>query len=242
MATSEPYPTQANLSNRLAALEERIQKLERSTPKTLTTFYNSGSNEVLMRAGTDPETEDRIFAVGRDDGGTALEVKTPDGGDTQSVRIYDRYGQVIVSDSQTYSQGLRRPSISHNVTHMTLALPAQTTTIYQTQAEALFRKSNPSVEVIYNIFSSDGATGVSLRFKEGDSNIQLRPRDGIQNYEIAHNPAPAVIARGITPPLELPSSQFAVGDQIRLIVEAYRFSGVGTFVVQVLAVRGSDEL
>jgi len=241
MAASEPYPTQANLANRLARMEERLDKLERGAPKTLTTFYNS-AGDVLMRSGTDPDTDDRIFAIGRDNGGTALEVKTPDGGETQSIKLYDRYGQVIVSDSETYSQGLRRPSISHNITHMTLALPAQTTTVYQTQAEALFRKSNPSVEVIYNVFSSDGATGVSLRFKEGDTNTQLRPRNGIQNYEIAHNPAPAVLIRNITPPLELPSSQFAVGDQIRLIVEAYRFSGVGTFVVQVLAIRGSDEL
>lgn len=240
MATSEKYSTQPDMAQRLSQMESRIEKLERGSPKNQVVFFNS-AGDVLMRAGTNPDTEERGFTVGRDTGGAALEVTSPGSGAPQSVKIYDHQGQVIVRDSETYQSGLSRPSISHNVTHVTIALPAQTTTSYQTQAEINFLKTNPSVEVVYNVFSSDGATGVSLRFRELVTNTQLRPRYGIANYEIAHNPAPAVLLRNVTPPLELPANVFNVGAPIQFVVEAYRFSGVGTFVVQVLAVRGSDE-
>jgi len=241
VATSEKYTTQPDMAQRLSALESRIEKLERGSPKNQVVFFNS-QGDVLMRAGTDPETDERGFTIGREDGGTALQVSSPGSGAPQSVKIYDHQGQVIVRDSETYQSGLSRPSISHNITHVTLALPAQTTTVYAAQAEVNFLKSNPSVEVVYNVFSSDGATGVSLRFKELATGTQLRPRYEVSNYEIAHNPAPAVLLRNVTPPLELPANVFNVGAPIQLVVEAYRFSGVGTFVVQVLAVRGSDEV
>jgi hypothetical protein len=242
VATSEKYTTQPDLANRLSELQSRIEKLERGSAKSQVVFYSSSSNDVVMRAGTDPETGERGFTVGRDTGGAALEVNSSETGKPQSVKIYDHQGQVIVRDSETYQSGLSRPSLSHNVTHVTLALPAQTTTVYAAQAEINFLKSNPSVEVVYNVFSSDGATGVSLRFRELATGTQLRPRYGIANYEIAHNPAPAVLLRNVTPPLELPANIFNVGAPIQMVVEAYRFSGVGTFVVQVLAVRGSDEV
>lgn len=240
MAGTEKYTTQPDLAQRLSDLTSRIEKLERGSAKNQVVFFNSAGG-VLMRAGTDPSTDERGFTVGRDTGNKALEVSSPQVGSPQSVKLYDHQGQVLIRDSETYQSGLSRPSISHNVTPVTLALPAQTTTVYQAQAEINFLKSNPSVEVLYNVFSSDGATGVSLRFKELATNTQLRPRYEIANYEIAHNPAPAVLFRAITPPLELPANVFNVGAPIQLVVEAYRFSGVGTFVVQVLAVRGADE-
>lgn len=241
MATSEPYPTQANLANRLAALEERINKLERGAPKTLTTFYSS-QGEVLMRSGTDPETDDRVFAVGRDNGQTALEVKTPAGAQTQSIKLYDRMGNVIVGDSETYPDGLRRPSISHNVVKIGSVAPSQTTLIYTTVGEAYFRKTNPAIEVVLNYWSSDGATGIQLRFREIDTFTQLGTLTS--SYEPIFNPAPVggSAVRLVTPPLVLPSSRFLVGDQVHLIVEAQKISGTGNFTVDVLAVRGSDDI
>lgn len=241
MATTDKYPSQPDMARTIKELTSRVEKLERGANPNATVFYNS-QGDVLLRAGKDPDTGDRGFTVGRETGSSALEIGATGPAVNQTIRMYDHAGQLILSDSETYGTGLRRPSISHNVTQVTIAPPAQTTTIYQTQGEAYFRKTNPSIEIVYNVFSSDGATGVSLRFKEGDTNTQLRPRYGISNYEIAHNPAPAGFIRVVTPALELPANIFNMGDQIRLIVEAYRFSGVGTFVVQVLAIRGSDEL
>ena len=240
MATSEPYPTQANLANRLAALESRIEKLERGAPKNQVVFYNSGG-DVLMRAGTDPDTEERGFSIGQDSGGKALEVNSPGGGAPQSVKMYDRRGNVIVGDSETYEDGLRRPSISHNVRKIGSTAPAQTTTVYTTVGEAYFRKSNPSIEVVLNYFSSDGATSIRLRFREITTFLNLGTQAGGP-----YNPTilcPAVSTELVTPPLVLPSSQFPIGGAIHVIVEAEKtVASASTFTVDVLAIRGSDEI
>lgn len=241
-SAGEKYQTQSDLMKVISDLTSRIEKLERSAPKNQVVFFNS-DGDVLMRAGADPETDERGFRVGRSSGnGLALQVSSPEGAATdQSIKIYDHDGQVILRDSETYGHGVSRPGVQANITHITLPLPAQTTTVYQTQAEAHFRKFNPSVEITYNIFSSDGATGVSLRFVDVISGTQLTTRYGIANFEIAHNPAPAVLAKATTPPLVLPQGIFPIGGEVQLAIQAYRFSGVGTFVVQVLAVRGADE-
>lgn len=242
-SAGEKYETQADLLKVIANLTSRVEKLERSSPKNQVVFFNS-DGDILMRAGTDPEKDERVFTVGRSSGnGVALEVSTPSGpSENQSLKIYDHDGQVVHRDSETYGHGLSRPGVSANINHTTLALPAQTNTVYQTQAEAHFRKVNPSIEVVYNIFSSDGATPVSLRFIELNTGTQLTTQFGIANYEIFWNPAPAVLAKSTTPPLVLPAGLFPVGGEVHLAVQAYRvFPGVGTFVVQVLAVRGADE-
>ena len=241
-SAGEKYSTQPDVARMISDLTSRIEKLERASPKNQVVFHDTDGT-VLMRAGTDPVTEERGFTVGRGDGNTALEVSAPTAGTAQTIKLYDHKGEAIVRDSETYGSGLSRPSLSHHIINSTVALPAQTNTLpYATQAEAYFRKSNPSIEILYDIFSSDGATGVSLKFMELDSGTQLRPRNGIQNYEIAHNPAPAVKARFFTPALDLEAGKFGIGDQIHLGVQAYRFSGVGTYVVQVLAIRGADEV
>ena len=245
MAADEKYPLVPDLTKTVAALTARIEKLERGGNPNTTVFYNS-SGDVLLRAGTDPNSGNKVFSVGRDnDGKAALAVSPAEVGSGQSIKIYDRSGQVIVGDSQTYQSGLRRPSISHSIIHNTQTWPAQTSTSYATQAEAYFRKSNPTIEVIYNYFSSDGATGVSVRFVEIETGTHLAPRyDQSGNYEIFHNPAPAVLTRNQTAPLELANGLFNVGDPIHLAVQAYRpvGFGTGTFVVQVVAIRGADDL
>ncbi len=241
MATSEPYPTQANLANRLAALEERINKLERGAPKTLTTFYNS-QGDVLMRSGIDPETESRVFSVGRDTGQAAIEVRAPSDEATQNVKVFDRRGNVIMGDSETFDAGLRRPSISHNVIRIGSTPPAQTTFVYTTVGEAYFRKSNPSIEVILDYWSSDGATNIDLRFREIDTFTVLGSLSAPYNPTLL---APIPRTRLVTPSLVIPESRFPVGGQVHLIVEAQKSVGApggSTFTVDVLAIRGSDDI
>lgn len=242
MAASEPYPTQANLANRLARLEERLDKLERGAPKTLTTFYSSSSNDILMRAGTDPDTDSRVFAVGRDSGQAAIEVRAPNEGTTQNVKIYDRRGNEIMGDSETFDAGLRRPSISHNIIRVGSTPPAQTTFVYTTVGEAYFRKSNPSVEVILDYWSSDGATNIDLRFREIDTFTTLGTLSAPYNPTLL---APIPRTRLLTPSLVIPESRFPVGGQVHLIVEAQKSVGApggSNFTVDVLAIRGSDDI
>lgn len=235
MATSEKYPSQADLTQRLSAMESRLQKLERGSPGTLTTFYNS-QGDVLLRAGKDPVTGDKLFEVNRDGGAPAIAV-TSNGNAQQSVQLYDHGGSLIVGDSVNYTDGLRRPSISHNVMVIGDTPPAQTSNIFITVAEAHFRKTNPTLEVLLYYYSSDGATGVQLRFRDITTNTVLADSSGF--YQPNFNPAPIVQARLLTPALIL-GSQFPVGGEIDLIVEAQRTSGTGTFTVHVLSVRGGD--
>jgi hypothetical protein len=124
------------------------------------------------------------------------------------------------------------------VTNAGLPILAVTSLIYVTVSEAHFRKSNPAIEVLLYYFSSDGATGLQLRFRDANTNTQFNtPAGGV--YNPTFNPAPAGAAFLRTPPLEL-GENFPVGGEIHLIVEAQKVSGAGTISVQTVAVRGAD--
>lgn len=234
MAGTEKYPTQASLIQTVNDLIARIEKLERGSNPTLVTFHDSHGT-VLMRAGTDPKTDLRGFNVNRNNGVAAIEVN---GTTDQNVGIYDKSGQLVLGDSSTYDSGIMRPSISHNAVTTGMTLPANTSSIYITVGECHFRKSNPAIEVILYYFSSDGATGIQLRFRDANTNAQFNTAAG-GVYNPTFNPAPAGAQLLRTPPLEL-GEGFPVGGEIHLIVEAQKVSGAGTFTVQTVAVRGAD--
>lgn len=234
MAGTEKYPTQASLVQQINDLTARIEKLERSNNPTQVVFHDS-SGTVLMRAGTDPNTGQRGFQVGRNDGVNAISVN---GTATQNVAIRDKSGQLVFGDSEVYDSGIQRPSISHNVVVTGTTLPANTNTIYNTVGECHFRKSNPAIEILLYYFSSDGATGIQLRFRDANTNAQFNTASG-GVYNPTFNPAPAIATYLRTPPLEL-GEAFPVGGEIHLIIEAQRISGTGTYTVQSLAVRGAD--
>lgn len=234
MAGTEKYPTQANLLKMVNDLTARIEKLERGDKPTLVTFHDSHGT-VLMRAGTDPNTDMRGFSVGRNDGVPAIEVN---GVTTQNVGVYDKSGQLILGDSLTYDSGIQRPSISHNVLNTGMSIPAVTSLIYVTVAESHFRKSNPAIEILLYYFSSDGATALQLRFRDANTNTQFNTSSG-GIYNPTFSPAPAAAAFLRTPPLEL-GENFPVGGEIHLIIEAQKVSGAGTISVQGIAVRGAD--
>jgi hypothetical protein len=227
---------------RLSDLTSRVEKLERGPTNATQTVFHNSQGDVLMRAGTDPDSGEKGFTVGRTDGKPVIEVKAAPGQDTQNIKLYDRAGNMILGDSETFESGLRRPSISAMVNNVGLVPPAQTTFIYTTVADAYFRKSNPAIEVVLNYWSSDGATAIQLRFRELDTFTVLGGLNA--PYEPIFNPAPigANAARLVTPPLVLPDSRFPIGEQIHLIVEAQKISGAGTFTVHTLAVRGSDDV
>src|SRR5690242_17090746 len=117
-SAGEKYPTQSDLLRVIADLTSRVEKLERATPKDQVVFYDSAGT-TLLRAGKDPDTEERVFRVGRSNGtGAALEISSfedPDSTD-QSVKIYDHDGQVVLRDSETYGHGLSRPGLQANIT------------------------------------------------------------------------------------------------------------------------------
>ena len=233
----EKYPTSSgDLMAKLAELEARVQKLERGPSNPTQTVFHNSAGDVLMRAGADPETGEKGFTVGRDDGKTALMVSG------ETTKVFDRTGQVIVSDAPGFESGLGRPSISAMVNKVGALASAQTSLIYVTVAEAFFRRSNPAIEVVLQHFTSDGATGIQLRFRDGDTFTQLGPVAGGALYEPSFSPSPAAPVRFRTPPLLLPPGTFPVGGEVRLIVEAQKISGAGpaTFTVDVLAVRGAD--
>jgi hypothetical protein len=92
--------------------------------------------------------------------------------------------------------------------------------------------------VLLYYFSSDGATGLQLRFRDANTNAQFGTASG-GVYNPSFNPAPAAAAFLRTPPLELGES-FPVGGEVHLIVEAQKISGTGTISIQTLAVRGAD--
>lgn len=232
MAGSEKYPTGADAMKYIAALESRIEKLERGSNPTVVAFHDNVGT-VLMRAGTDPATLQKGFTVGRSNGKDAIAVSADD-----HIAVYDKSGQLVLGDSNTYDSGIMRPSISANVVVTGMSLPTNTSAIYITVGEAHFRKSNPAIEVLLYYFSSDGATGIQLRFRDAITNAQFNtPGGGI--YNPTFNPAPVGAAFLRTPPLEL-GEGFPVGGEVHLIVEAQKVSGAGTFTVQTVAVRGAD--
>jgi hypothetical protein len=234
MATSEKYPTQPDLAQRLSAMEERLQRLERGSNPTQSVFYDASGN-VLFRAGTHPTTGRRGFTVGRSLGAPAIEVtKLDDSEPSERVVLRDRVGNVLFSDSSAAESGAGAPFLdifsrtagSDQVTGNYLS--------WQTVCEAHFRKYNAVLEWSFYYQMSDLTTNAHVRFLDQDGNYIATPTGEQVEMELAGVTGATLTTSG---PLSI-GPALPVGSPLRIYMQAIRSAGAGTITWYNQGLRG----
>ncbi|MDQ1736535.1 MAG: hypothetical protein QOH56_2786 [Pseudonocardiales bacterium] len=245
-------PGPDDLARRVAELEKLVQRLMATNVLNAATIDKGGlqilnggyfkvidpnSGRIVAYLGqagfnstpADGATQQMITKLSRDDGSLALSVadlnSTPGHTRQQFVGIWDRSGNVIVSDDTNGGAGLARPHLaSSGLYSMTTSQwPTSTSATYQNLLLGFHERQNPGMTFAFYIHADAGTTG----------QFQLT----VDGTVVATSPT-VTDAFSVWSATYYWPAGWTFGSLPQIGVDGIRLSGAGTIAVQTLLLQG----
>ncbi len=169
-------------TQRIRTLEKRLDAIDAARNLNGTTIDEPGSLQVRDANGHVMVYIGRTTAPGqvglelrRADGSLAFtfEGLTADPSFHETVRLYDRAGNVLVEDDETGGQGLSRPYIPAKVVASADAIQSTTSTSMTNLHNITVVKQHPKIEMIIDCFVDTGSTSGQVDLYDLDNSAVI---------------------------------------------------------------------